>query len=66
MSELKQEGLRRWRRFSEEFKRDSLRLVVEDGYTFKAAATPVGVSDQTLHRSRRRVPKAKCPISGLF
>jgi transposase len=48
MSELSQEGSRRWRRFSEEFKRDALRLVVEEGYTFKAAATAVGVSDQTL------------------
>ena len=47
MSELSQEGSRRWRRFSEEFKRDALRLVVEEGYTFKAAATAVGVSDQT-------------------
>jgi transposase len=48
MSALEQEGTRRWRRFSEEFKRDALRLVVEEGYTFKAAATAVGVSDQTL------------------
>jgi len=48
MSALEQEGTGRWRRFSEEFKRDALRLVVEEGYTFKAAATAVGVSDQTL------------------
>jgi transposase len=48
MSELQQEVRRRWRRFSEEFKREALRLVVEEGYTFKAAATAVGVSDQTL------------------
>ena len=48
MSELKQEVPRRWRRFSEEFKRDALRLVVEEGYTFKAASAAVGVSDQTL------------------
>ena len=48
MSELQQEGPRRWRRFSEEFKRDAVRLVVEEGYTFKAAATAVGVGDQSL------------------
>jgi transposase len=46
MSELQQEASRRWRRFSEEFKRDAVRLVVEEGYTFKAAA--VGVGDQSL------------------
>jgi transposase len=48
MSELQQEVPRRRRRFNEEFKREALRLVVEEGYTFKAAATAVGVSDQTL------------------
>ena len=48
MSELQQEAPRRWRRFSEEFKRDALRLVVEEGYTFKAAAAAVGVGDQSL------------------
>ena len=46
MSELQTET-RRKRRFSEEFKRDAVRLVVEE-YTFKAAATAVGVSEQTL------------------
>ena len=48
MSELKQEGSRRQRRFSEEFKRDAVRLVVEEGYTRQAAAAAVGVSDQSL------------------
>jgi transposase len=48
MSELQQEVPRRRRRFNEEFKREALRLVVEEGYTFKAAASAVGVSDQTL------------------
>jgi transposase len=48
MSELQQEASRRWRRFSEEFKRDAVRLVVEEGYTFKAAAAAVGVGDQSL------------------
>lgn len=48
MSELEQEVRRGRRRFSEEFKRDAVRLVVEEGYTFKAAAAAVGVGDQSL------------------
>ena len=48
MSELQQEVSRRKRRFGEEFKRDAVRLVVEEGYTFQAAASAVGVSDQSL------------------
>lgn len=48
MNDLAEEGSRRKRRFSEEFKRDAVRLVVEEGYTFKSAATAVGVSDQSL------------------
>ena len=48
MSDLSEEGSRRTRRFSEEFKRDAVRLIVEEGYTFKSAATAVGVSDQSL------------------
>ena len=48
MSELEQEVPRRWRRFSEEFKREAVRLVVEEGYTFKGAAAAVGVGDQSL------------------
>ena len=48
MNELAEEGSRRKRRFSEEFKRDAVRLIVEEGYTIKSAATAVGVSDQSL------------------
>ena len=48
MSELQQEVSRRKRRFGEEFKRDAVRLVVEEGYTLQAAAAAVGVSDQSL------------------
>lgn len=48
MSELAEEGSRRRRLFSEEFKRDAVRLIVEEGYTFKAAATAVGVSEPSL------------------
>jgi transposase len=48
MSDLGEEGSRRTRRFSEEFKRDAVRLIVEEGYTFKSAATAVGVSEPSL------------------
>jgi transposase len=48
MGPIEQEASPRKRRFGEEFKREAVRLVVEEGYTFKAAATAVGVGDQSL------------------
>ena len=36
------------RRFSDEFKRDSVRLVTDEKYSFQAAATAVGVSQKSL------------------
>ena len=36
------------RRFSDEFKRESVRLVTDEKYTFQAAATAVGVSQKSL------------------
>jgi len=48
MNELAEEGSRRRRRFTEEFKRDAVRLVVAEGYSIKAAATAVGVSEPSL------------------
>jgi hypothetical protein len=35
---LPQEVPRCWQHFSEKFKWDAVRLVIEEGYTFKAAA----------------------------
>lgn len=62
MSEFEQEAPRRWRRFSEEFKRDAVRLVVEEGYTFKAAAAAVGVGDQSLRawHAKYASPREPC------
>jgi len=37
------------RRFSDEFKRDAVRLVTDEQYTFKAAAQAVGVSEKSLY-----------------
>jgi transposase len=50
------------RRFSEEFKQDAVRLVVEEKYSFSAAAKAVGVSEQTLRGWHRRFapPPAPC------
>jgi transposase len=36
------------RRFTAEFKADAVRLVTEHGYTHKAAADAIGLSDNTL------------------
>jgi len=36
------------RRYADEFKQDAVRLIVEEKYSFKAAAQAVGVTDQTL------------------
>jgi transposase len=37
------------RRFPDEFKRDAVRLVTEEQYTFKSAAQAVGVSVKSLY-----------------
>jgi len=36
------------RKFTEEFKRDAVNLIVIEGYSFKAAAEAVGVSSRSL------------------
>ena len=36
------------KRYSEDFKRDAVRLISEERYTFQAAATAVGVSEKSL------------------
>ena len=38
------------RRFSDEFKRNAVRLIVEEDYSFKAAAKAVGVCEKTLRQ----------------
>ena len=58
MSESKTEVSSKRRRFSEEFKQDAVRLVVSEEYSFKAAATAVGVSEQALrHWHAKFAPK---------
>lgn len=48
MEAIEHEGAPRKRRFAEEFKRDAVRLVVAERYSFQAAAKAVGVSEQSL------------------
>jgi len=54
MSHDRQATFANGRRFSEEFKRDAVRLVVEEEYTFKAAAKAVGVSEKSLRDWHKR------------
>ena len=49
------------RRYLDEFKRDAVRLVTEERYTFKAAATAVGVSEKSLRDWHARFAPAKSP-----
>jgi transposase len=41
--------------YSEEFKRDSVRLVVEEGYSFRSACVAVGVCEATLRAWHARL-----------
>ena len=47
-------GKRKRRTFSEEFKRDSVNLVVVEGYTIAAAAKAVNVLDGSLRDWHRK------------
>ncbi len=49
------------RRFSEEFKRDAVRLVVAESYSFKDAAQAVGVSDKSLRDWHKKFAPAPRP-----
>jgi transposase len=47
-------------RFPDDFKRDAVRLIVEEKYSFKAAAKAVGVSENSLRAWHRKfAPTAK-------
>jgi transposase len=60
MNEMKSQSDRsqakasRRRRFSENFKRDAIRLIAEEKYTFAAAALAVGVSTKSLRDWREK------------
>jgi transposase len=50
------------RRYSDDFKRDAVRLIVEEKYSFQAAAGAVGVCEKTLRDWHKRfaAPPAPC------
>jgi transposase len=48
MEAIEQESVRRRRSYDESFKRDAVRLVSEEKYSFKAAAAAVSVCEQSL------------------
>src|SRR5258705_3577955 len=62
MSQTKAEAPRKRRVFSEEFKQDAVRLVVNEDYSFAAAAKAVGVGEQSLRKWHARLapPPAPC------
>jgi transposase len=48
------------RSYSDDFKRDAVRLIVEEGYSFKAATQAVGVCGATLRSWHAKIaPKPK-------
>lgn len=49
------------RSYSEEFKREAVRLIVEEKYSFRAAATAVGVSEQSLRGWHAKYAPAPTP-----
>ena len=49
------------RRFTESFKRDTVRLVPHEGYTFKTAATAVGVSEKSLREWHKKLAPVPTP-----
>lgn len=61
MSGVEQEVKRRVRHFNEEFKRNAVRLVVEEGYSLRAAAKAVGVSEPSLRNWHTKYAPAPTP-----
>ena len=55
MSQTKAEVPRKRRVFTDEFKQDAVRLVVNEGYSFAAAARAVGVGEQSLRKWHARL-----------
>ena len=51
MNEMMREAVSAKRRpYGDEFQRDAVRLVTDEKYSIKAAATAVGISEQTLRK----------------
>ena len=52
------------RRFLDEFKRDAVRLITDQQYTFQAAALAVGVSQNSLRDWHRKFAAGAGPANG--
>jgi transposase len=61
MSQTKSEAPRKRRVFSEEFKQGAVRLVVNEDYSFAAAAQAVGVGEQSLRKWHARLAPKPAP-----
>ena len=60
-SQTLQESSRKGRRYPEDFKRDAVRLVTDEKYSFKAAAQAVGVSEKSLHDWHKKFAPRPAP-----
>ena len=49
------------RRFTESFKRDAVRLITHEQYSFHAASAAVGVSDTSLHKWHKKYADPTSP-----
>jgi transposase len=58
-------GRRRGRSYDEAFKRDAVRLVSEEKYTFRAAAAAVNVSEQSLRAWHAKFVPSPEPCGAL-
>jgi transposase len=61
MSQIKSETPLQRRRFTQEFKQDAVRLVVNEGYSFAAAAQAVGVGEQSLRKWHAKLAPKPVP-----
>jgi transposase len=62
MEKNEHEVVSRRRSYDEAFKRGAVRLVSEEGYTFKTAAAAVNVSEQTLRVWHAKLAPAAPPF----
>ncbi len=55
-------GRGKQRSYTDEFRRDVVRLITEEGYSIPAAAKSCGVSDQTVRNWHRKFAPAPEPV----
>ena len=66
--EVKREGVGKRRSFTEEFKREAVRLIVDERYTFRAASEALGVGEQSLRKWHGKFapPPTPCDENSTF